>query len=110
MPISYKKNELEEKMLLNVHQKEWSYPLKFQKDMETHNKHTAEQMTHMLKLAELYNKSVQEELKMTEEELQSRHVGKQDPKRHLRDAANESIQENLDLTLKTMVDLLAFTK
>ena len=109
MPISYKKNELEEKMLLNVHKKHWSHPLQLP-TMEEHTKQNVEMMKKMLKLSELYNKSVQEELTMTEEELQARHVGKQDPKRHLKDVANESIQDNVDVTLKTMVDLLAFTK
>eukprot|EP00835_Amoeboradix_gromovi_P006902 NODE_935_length_2954_cov_0.101926.p2 type:complete len:110 gc:universal NODE_935_length_2954_cov_0.101926:2045-1716(-) len=109
MPISFKKNELEEKMLLNVHKKNWSHPLQLP-TMEEHSLHNVNQMKKMLKLAESYNKSVQEELTMTEEQLVARHVGKQDPKRHLTDVANESIQDNVDVTLKTMVDLIAFTK
>ena len=109
MPIAYKKSELEEKMLLNVHKKSWSHPLKLP-TMEDHSKGNEEIMKKMLKLAELYNKSVQEELTMTPEELLSRHVGKQDPKRHLKDLANDAIQDNVDVTLKTMVDLIAFTK
>ena len=31
MPISYRKNELEEKMLMNVHKKNWSYGLQLEK-------------------------------------------------------------------------------
>ena len=109
MPIAYKTNDTEEKMLLNVHKQHWSKSLQLPK-MEEHTAHSLAQMKSMLKLADLYNKSVQEELTMTNEELQARHVGKQDPKRHLKSAANESIQDNTQVTLKTMVDLLAFTK
>ena len=109
MPISYKKNELEEKMLLNVHKKHWSNALQLP-TMEEHSELNIGQMKKMLKLAELYNKSVQEELTMTADELEARHVGKQDPKRHLKDVANEAIQDNVEVTLKTMVDLIAFTK
>ncbi len=34
----------------------------------------------MLSLSEAYNKSVQEESTLTAEQLNTRHVGKQDPK------------------------------
>jgi len=40
----------------------------------------------MLSLAEAYQKSVAEESSLTPEQLATRHVGKQDPKRHLEDA------------------------
>lgn len=40
----------------------------------------------MLSLAEAYQKSVAEEASLTPEQLTTRHVGKQDPKRHLEDA------------------------
>lgn len=37
----------------------------------------------MLKLSGEYNKSVVEEATLTKEQLKTRHVGKQDPKKHL---------------------------
>ena len=45
----------------------------------------------MLNLAQQYNKSIVEEATLTPEELKIRHVGKQDPKRHLGDAVEKAM-------------------
>lgn len=62
----------------------------------------------MKTLSESYNKSVQEETRMTQEELANRHVGKQDPKRHLEDRVNEVMQANISQNLATMINSTAF--
>jgi 26S proteasome regulatory subunit N11 len=62
----------------------------------------------MLTLAEAYNKSVQEESTMTAEQLKTRHVGKQDPKRHLEDSVEEVMSTNLVMALGTMIDSVSF--
>ena len=49
----------------------------------------------MLNLAEAYNKSVQEETTMTPEQLKTRHVGKQDPKRHLENAVEKAMGDQV---------------
>lgn len=48
----------------------------------------------MLSLAASYNKSVQEESTLSAQELKTRHVGKQDPKRHLEDAVEAAMGRN----------------
>lgn len=45
----------------------------------------------MLNLAQQYNKSIVEESTLTAEQLKVRHVGKQDPKRHLGDAVEKAM-------------------
>lgn len=45
----------------------------------------------MLNLAQQYNKSLTEESTLSPEELKIRHVGKQDPKRHLGDAVEKAM-------------------
>ncbi len=62
----------------------------------------------MLRLAEQYNKSLQEESTMTAEQLRTRHVGKQDPKRHLEDEVDAAMSSNIVQTLGTMVDSVCF--
>lgn len=57
----------------------------------------------MLKLSEEYNKSVQEESTLTAEELKTRHVGKQDPKRHLEDAVEQAMGDQIMQSLGTML-------
>lgn len=49
----------------------------------------------MLNLAVAYTKSVQEEFTMTEEQLKTRHVGKLDPKRHLSEAAEKAMEDQV---------------
>jgi 26S proteasome regulatory subunit N11 len=49
----------------------------------------------MLSLASAYNKSVQEESTLTADELKTRHVGKQDPKRHLEDAVENAMGDQV---------------
>jgi 26S proteasome regulatory subunit N11 len=53
----------------------------------------------MLKLAQAYTKSVREEQTMTAEQLKVRHVGKQDPKRHLQDAVEKAMGEQVTQSL-----------
>lgn len=49
----------------------------------------------MLTLAAAYNKSVQEESTLSAQELKTRHVGKQDPKRHLEDAVESAMGDQV---------------
>lgn len=49
----------------------------------------------MLSLASAYNKSVQEESTLSSDELKTRHVGKQDPKRHLEDAVENAMGDQV---------------
>jgi len=49
----------------------------------------------MLKLASAYSKSVQEESTLTAEQLKTRHVGKLDPKRHLEEAVEKAMGDQV---------------
>jgi 26S proteasome regulatory subunit N11 len=53
----------------------------------------------MLKLATSYTKSLAEEQSLTPEQLKNRHVGKQDPKRHLQDAVERAMGEQVAQSL-----------
>jgi 26S proteasome regulatory subunit N11 len=57
----------------------------------------------MLSLAEQYNKSVQEETTLSADQLKTRHVGKQDPKRHLEEAVEKAMGEQVVQSLGTMM-------
>jgi len=61
----------------------------------------------MLKLAEAYTKSVQEETKLTPEQLKTRHVGKQDPKRHLSETVEQVMSDNIVQTLGATIDAVS---
>jgi 26S proteasome regulatory subunit N11 len=57
----------------------------------------------MLSLAEQYNKSVQEETMLSADQLKTRHVGKQDPKRHLEEAVDKAMGDQVVQNLGTML-------
>ncbi|KAJ1983648.1 multicatalytic endopeptidase [Dimargaris cristalligena] len=104
--IDYRKNELEEKMLLNLHKKDWTDGLTLT-NFENHMKGNEQSVQRMLTLAESYNKSVQEESTLTAEQLDTRHIGKQDPKRHLAETVEEAMSDNIVQTLGTVINASA---
>ena len=59
-------------------------------------------------LSELYNKSIIESSTLTEQELKTRHVGKQDPKKHLEDEMCDSMSLNIIQCLGSMLDAVSF--
>ncbi|KAJ6709798.1 26S PROTEASOME NON-ATPASE REGULATORY SUBUNIT 14-like protein [Salix koriyanagi] len=132
--INYRKNELEEKMLLNLHKKKWTDGLTL-KRFDTHSK-TNEQTVQgwgwgsnsvrlaeslvtnhliikamppeMLNLAIKYNKAVQEEDELTPEKLAIANVGRQDAKKHLEEHVSNLMSSNIVQTLGTMLDTVVF--
>ncbi|KAB5526725.1 hypothetical protein DKX38_020572 [Salix brachista] len=121
--INYRKNELEEKMLLNLHKKKWTDGLTL-KRFDTHSK-TNEQTVQallkysniplndlksqeMLNLAIKYNKAVQEEDELPPEKLAIANVGRQDAKKHLEEHVSNLMSSNIVQTLGTMLDTVVF--
>merc|ERR1711902_412263 len=84
--INYRKNELEQKMLMNLNKKSWVDGLTL-KD---------------------YDKALEEEDKMTPEQLAIKNVGKQDPKRHLEEKVDVMMTTNIVQCLGAMLDAVIF--
>ncbi|PVU96452.1 hypothetical protein BB560_004415 [Smittium megazygosporum] len=101
--IDYRKNKLEEKMLLNLNKKDWMYGLSLTK-YESRCKNNEAALSKMLSLAENYNKDTIEEANLTKEQLKTRHVGRQDPKRHLEEIIDGSMCENIVQTVASAID------
>ncbi|KAI8926769.1 26S proteasome non-ATPase regulatory subunit 14 [Entophlyctis helioformis] len=107
MAINYRKNELEQKMLLNLHKKTWTHGLVLS-DFAKQTEENEKAVKAMLALAESYNKSVIEETTMTADQLKTRHVGKQDPKKHLEDNVEAVMTSNIVQCLGSMLDSVSF--
>ncbi|KAL0479135.1 26S proteasome subunit Rpn11 [Acrasis kona] len=107
MPINYRKNELEQKMLLNVHKKTWTEGLKLEK-FDEHEKNNEKMLLNMVELAKSYNKMLQEEAKTTREQFAIQNVGKLDPKRHLENDVEKLMGDNIDQTMGMMLDTIIF--
>jgi len=107
IPIAYRTHNLEQKMLLNLNKQSWNDSLSlgnFQQHC-TSNEKTVEDM---LKLAKLYKKALEEEEKMTEEQLAIKNVGKQDPKRHLGETVSKMLADNIVQSLAAAIDTTSF--
>ncbi|EFJ16494.1 hypothetical protein SELMODRAFT_271544 [Selaginella moellendorffii] len=105
--INYRKTELEEKMLLNLHKKTWTDGLALQ-HFDCHSKTNEATINEMLDLAVKYNKAVQEEDKLSPEKLAIANVGRQDAKKHLEDRVSNLMSSNIVQTLGTMLDTVVF--
>ncbi|XP_028067606.1 26S proteasome non-ATPase regulatory subunit 14 homolog isoform X2 [Camellia sinensis] len=105
--INYRKNELEEKMLLNLHKKKWTDGLTLQR-FDTHSKTNEQTVQEMLNLAIKYNKAVQEEDELPPEKLAIANVGRQDAKKHLEEHVSNLMSSNIIQTLGTMLDTVVF--
>jgi 26S proteasome regulatory subunit N11 len=105
--INYRKNELEQQMLMNLHKKDWTAGLILE-DFAHQSKKNATAVKSLNQLADSYNKSVIEEGTLDAQQLKTRHVGKQDPKRHLEDKVERLMSDNIVQSLGTMLESVAF--
>lgn len=105
--IDYRKNELEEQMLMNLHKQRWTDGLKL-KSFEKHSESNAEIMEKLVKLTSDYNDRVKEEEDKTAEEVVVANVGKIDPKQHLETNIRELMDSNILQTMCTMLDTVVF--
>ncbi|KAK4274709.1 hypothetical protein QN277_017895 [Acacia crassicarpa] len=105
--INYRKNELEEKMLLNLHKKKWTDGLTLRR-FDAHSKTNEQTVQEMLSLAAKYNKAVQEEDELPPEKLAIANVGRQDAKKHLEEHVSNLMSSNIVQTLGMMLDTVVF--
>lgn len=91
--IDYRKTEKETDMLLNLHKKEWTSGLKL-KNHDDHDCANLESSEKLIKVAKQYVERIQEEKTLTDDQLKTRYVGKQDPKKHLTETAERLIEDN----------------
>lgn len=113
LPIDYKKKEEEMAMLQNSNKREWIGSLEEIPTATTtsttsrsnKNKLNNEALIKsLLSLATLYSKSLQDELVLSKEELRIRHIGKQDPKRHMADCAETMLSGNVVEVMKDQIN------
>ena len=105
--ISYAKSVLEEKMLLNLNKSKWSSGLKVNA-FDEQEKENEKVVLELKELATKYEKAVEEEGKLTAQELVVKNVGKQDPKKHLSENVQKLMSDNIVQTLGVMLDTICF--
>jgi 26S proteasome regulatory subunit N11 len=105
--INCRKNEFEQKMLLNLNKENWSGSLRLKQYTEQHDTNL-EQLQKMSKLTEEYNKWIKEETKMTREEFMVKSVGMKNPKKALESEIEENLNTNVMDCLGSMVNTVVF--
>tara|TARA_B110000977_G_scaffold145099_1_gene184157 strand:- start:349 stop:1128 length:780 start_codon:yes stop_codon:yes gene_type:complete len=105
--ISYRKNKLEEKMLLNLNKNKWSQGLRVS-NFEKHDSDNEKVVLELKRLADRYEKVVIEEDQLTAKELLVKNVGRQDAKKHLSENVRKLMSDNIVQTLGTMLDTICF--
>lgn len=105
--IDWRKNDLEEQMLMNLHKKDWTSGLLLQR-FEDHRKNVETMMERMARLANDYATRVKEEDGLSPEEIEVANVGKVDPKKHLESDAADLMATSIIMCLGTMIDTVVF--
>lgn len=90
--INYKKNSLEQQMLRNLYKTHWQRHLRIP-SFSGNARNNAENVNSMKKFTKHYNALIQDELKLTDQEILVKNVGKTDPKKAL-EADVEAIMAN----------------
>lgn len=105
--INYRKNDLEQKMLLNFGKKKWQDGLKLT-NFDTHETENVNTVKEMLDLTEKYNKAIQDEFVKTEDEFIVSQVGKVDAKKRLERDVDDIMTSNILQSLGCMLATVVF--
>jgi len=105
--LSYRKNELEQQMLMNLHKKNWTAGLKVD-NYEDHAEENDKAVKEMVELSAAYEKAVQQEIELTAEQLVVATVGKMDAKKRIEENVIKLMSSNIVQCLGTMLDTVVF--
>jgi 26S proteasome regulatory subunit N11 len=105
--INYRKNELEELMLLNLSKKTWTQGLLLQ-DYDQHATANDKVVSEMKDLVSRYDAAVVEEQELPPEKRIVANVGKMDAKKHLTANVTQLMSSNINQAMGTMLDTLVF--
>merc|ERR1712032_311206 len=105
--INYRKNDLEQKMLLNLGRKKWQDGLKLV-PFDRADSNNEEVVKEMLDLTEKYNKDIVDEFKLTEDEFVVKQAGRVDAKKRLEADSNSVMTDNILQALGCMLATVVF--
>eukprot|EP00397_Hematodinium_sp_SG-2012_P042814 GEMP01047439.1.p1 GENE.GEMP01047439.1~~GEMP01047439.1.p1 ORF type:complete len:312 (+),score=59.28 GEMP01047439.1:23-958(+) len=105
--INYRKNELEEKMLLNLHKSRWMDGLVL-KDFEKQADENEEAVKEIANLTKKYAEMIKDEMNLTEEERVVKQVGKVDAKKRIENTVDNVMTSNILQSLTAMLATIVF--
>jgi 26S proteasome regulatory subunit N11 len=107
LPITYRKNELEEKMLLTLNKKTWMEGLKTE-DFSSHGEHNDHASKEMVTLAKSYTSWVKEHTGKQADEKAVATAGKLNPRRRLAEEISGNMASNIVQNIGTAVNTVVF--
>lgn len=105
--VDWRKNELEEQMLMNLNKQKWTNGL-MTKRFEEHHISNEKLVQNLADLSKAYHERVLEEEGKTLEEVEVMNVGKVDPKKRLENDVADLMSSNIIQCLGTMLDTVVF--
>jgi 26S proteasome regulatory subunit N11 len=105
--INYRKNDLETKMLLNLHKNKWDAGFKC-KDVKFHDLENLKRIDDINRLSEKYASWIDNEINKSTKEINLQIVGKFNPKDHLETVVEEIYNDNMNQCLTSMLNNLVF--
>ena len=105
--IAYRKNELEERMLLNLHKKRWAEGFALER-FEKRQEANAAAVASLRDLALKYDAAVREEASLSKAQLAIANVGRADAKKRLEEGVAALMGDNIVQTLGAMLDVVVF--
>merc|ERR1719454_703283 len=105
--INYRKNDLEQKVLLNLGRKKWTDGLKLN-DFEKHEGANEDLVKDLKDMTEKYNDAINQEFKLTEEQFVVKQAGKIDAKKRLETDVDEVLTSNILQALGCMLSTVVF--
>lgn len=105
--INYRKNELETKMLLNLHKSKWDegFRTNNQKNNEENNLKNIDEIN---KLAAKYATWIDLEINKSSKDIYMQNVGKFNPREHLENLVDDMVTDNMNQCLTSMLNNLVF--
>lgn len=107
LAINYKKNELEQKMLLQIGKQDWTTGLRVEKFTDQHDR-TDKSLEETAKLTKAYNEAILDEISLTATQIAVKSVGKVDAKKRLDLESESLVATNVLEILGTMLGTLVF--
>ena len=105
--INYRKNDLETKMLLNLHKSAWDEGFK-SKDSKTLRENNNKQIDKLIDLSNKYSAWIDEELNKSSSEVKLKSVGKFNPRDHIEQTVDDIVAENINRCVTSMLNTLIF--
>lgn len=94
-------------MLLNLYKQKWNSGLKLT-NQEQITEHSSDNFKKIAKWAEEWSRRIEEETKKEKKELVIKNTGKIDPKRHIGEQVEETINQNILGVLGGMISTKSF--